>query len=136
MPVARRIGLKIDEAGAASENAIFTGHKPFPVHGFGLRYLCTIMHVNAGVQSLLPPQICILLHILAPSAIQSALESDASASLAFRCVASAATGKLSANPPPALAALRVSNVLISASASPRCRAAARGFCVRSFRLAL
>jgi hypothetical protein len=28
MPVARRIGLKIDVAGAASEDAIFTGHGP------------------------------------------------------------------------------------------------------------
>jgi hypothetical protein len=28
MPVARRIGLKIDVLGAASEDAIFTGHGP------------------------------------------------------------------------------------------------------------
>ena len=40
MPVARRIGLKIDEAGAASENAIFTGHGPSlsAVSGFTLRH--------------------------------------------------------------------------------------------------
>jgi hypothetical protein len=29
VPVARRIGLKIDVAGAASEGAIFTRHEPF-----------------------------------------------------------------------------------------------------------
>ena len=37
MPVARRIGLKIDVPGAASKDAIFTGHGP-PLSGFGLTY--------------------------------------------------------------------------------------------------
>ena len=42
VPVARRIGLEIDVPGAASKDAIFTGHGP-PL--FGLDYL--IMHNSA-----------------------------------------------------------------------------------------
>ena len=52
MPVARRIGLKIDMPGAISEDAIFTGHG-HPHLFLGYPLTCIIMHVLAEVQSYL-----------------------------------------------------------------------------------
>ena len=47
VPVARRIGLKIDVFRAACEDAIFTGHGPPSVvfSGFAWFVRCTIVHV-------------------------------------------------------------------------------------------
>src|SRR6185437_10080431 len=52
VPVARRLGLEIDGAGATSEDAIFTGHWATLglLNWVAERTLCTIMHVFGKVQ--------------------------------------------------------------------------------------
>src|SRR5271169_6192515 len=93
----------------------------FAVLGYLLT--CTIMHVLLDVQRLLGHKFCILLHIrpIEPIAIQSALDKNGCASLAFKSAASAEVGKRSAKPSPAAVALRANSALTSASASPRSR---------------
>jgi hypothetical protein len=50
MPVARRIGLKIDVFGAASKDAIFTGHGPsLLLFGTFDVMTCTIVHILGQV---------------------------------------------------------------------------------------
>ena len=87
VPVARRIGLKIDVSGAASEDAIFTGHWATLRAAILVDY--ADMHNNAcfGARSRpKAPKICILFHVrlMAPIFTQSALDSSGCASLVLQ----------------------------------------------------